>query len=89
MDFYCGSAGKKFACNLVDLGSIPGFGRSSEKGKAYLFQYSALENSMDCRVGQRVGHDWVTFTFTHYINNIQTFPLYFPENAGSEEGCSH
>ena len=89
MDFHCGSAGKESACNLGDLSSIPGLGRSAGERKAYLLQYFALENSMDCRVEQRVGHDWVTFTFTHYINNIQTFPLYFPENAGRQEGCSY
>ena len=35
-DFYfsCGSAGKESACNAGDLGSIPGLGRSLEKGKA-------------------------------------------------------
>ena len=30
----CGSAGKESACNVGDLGSIPGLGRSLEKGKA-------------------------------------------------------
>ena len=29
-----GSAGKKSTCNVRDLGSIPGLGRSLEKGKA-------------------------------------------------------
>ena len=34
MGFPCGSAGKEFACNVGDLGSIPGLGRSpgEEKG---------------------------------------------------------
>ena len=27
-----GSAGKEFACNVGDLGSLPGLGRSLEKG---------------------------------------------------------
>ena len=35
----------------IDLGSIPGFGRSPGEGKGYPFQYSGLENSMDC-----IGH---------------------------------
>ena len=30
----CGSAGKESACNVGDLGLIPGLGRSLEKGKA-------------------------------------------------------
>ena len=33
----CGSAGKEFACNAGDLGSIPGLGRSSGEGKGYPF----------------------------------------------------
>ena len=40
MGFPCGSAGKEFACNAGDLGSIPGLGRSPGKGKGYPFQYS-------------------------------------------------
>ena len=30
-------------------GSIPGLGRSPGEGKGYPFQYSGLENSMDCK----------------------------------------
>ena len=33
------------------------------EGKGYSLQYSGLENSMDCMGSQRVGHDWVAFTF--------------------------
>ena len=44
----CGSAGKESACNVGDLGSIPGLGRSPREGKGYPLQYSVLENSMDC-----------------------------------------
>ena len=43
----CGSAGKESACNVGDLGLIPGLGRSPGDGKGYPFQYSGLENSMD------------------------------------------
>ena len=48
--FSCGSAGKESACNAGDLGSIPGLGRSPGEGKGYPFQYSGLENFMDCIV---------------------------------------
>ena len=48
--FPCGSAGKESTCNVGDLGSIPGLGRSLGKGKGYPLQYSGLENSMDCIV---------------------------------------
>ena len=44
------SAGKEYACNVGDLGLIPGLGRSPWEGKGYPFQYSGLENSMDCIV---------------------------------------
>ena len=46
--FPCGSAGKESVCNVGDLGSIPGLGRSPGEGKGYSLQYSGLENSMDC-----------------------------------------
>ena len=48
MGFPGGSAGKESACNVGDLGSIPGLGRSPVGGQGYPLQYSGLENSMDC-----------------------------------------
>ena len=45
-----GSAGKESAHNAGDLGSIPGLGRLYGEGGGYPFQYSGLENSMDCIV---------------------------------------
>ena len=42
-----GSAGKESACNVGDLGSIPGLAKSPGEGKGYPLQYSGLENSMD------------------------------------------
>ena len=50
MGFPCGSAGKESTCNAGDLGSIPGLGRVPGKGNSYPFQYSGLENSLDCIV---------------------------------------
>ena len=50
ISFPCGSSGKEFTCNVGDLGSIPGLGRSPGEGKGYPLQYSGLENSMDCIV---------------------------------------
>ena len=50
MGFLGGSDGKESACNVGDLGSIPGLGRSPGEGKGYPLQYSGLENSMDCTV---------------------------------------
>ena len=41
-----GSAGKESACNVGDLGSIPGLGRSPGEVNCYPPQYSGLENCM-------------------------------------------
>ena len=38
---------KESACNVGDLDSIPGLGRSPGEGKVYLLRYSGLENSME------------------------------------------
>ena len=50
LGFPCGSAGKESSCNVGDLGSIPGLGRSPGEGKGYPLQYSGLETSIDCIV---------------------------------------
>ena len=47
MGFTCGSDSKESACNVGDLGSIPGLGRSSGEGNSNPLQYSCLENPMD------------------------------------------
>ena len=41
---------KESACNVGDLGSVPGLGRSPGEGKGYPPRFSDLENSMDCIV---------------------------------------
>ena len=46
LGFPGGSAGKESACNVGDLGSVPGLGRSPREGNNYPLQYTAgLENS--------------------------------------------
>ena len=42
-----GSDSKESACNVGDLASIPGLGRSPGEGNSYPLHYSCLENSMD------------------------------------------
>ena len=42
-----GSDGKESACNVGDLGSISGLGRSPGEGNGNPLQYSCLENPMD------------------------------------------
>ena len=66
MGFPCGSAGKESACNVGDLGSIPGLGRYPGEGKGCPFQYSGLENSMDCIV-HGVAKRWTRLSDLHFM----------------------
>ena len=50
----CSSVSKESACNVGDLGSIPGSGKSPGEGNDNPLQYSSLENSM------ARGASWVT-----------------------------
>ena len=71
--FPCGSAGKESACNVGDLGSIPGLGRSLGEGKGYPLQYSGLENSKDCLV-HVVAKSWTRLSdFRFLLKQIDWF----------------
>ena len=86
--FLCGSAGKESACNVRDLGSIPGLGRSPGEEKGYPLQYSGLENSVDCTV-HRVAKSWtrlsdfhshlhaILYHYTHSTVKSETIPKSF------------
>ena len=63
LGFPCGQASKESACHMEGLGSIPGLGRSSGKGKGYSLQYSGLENPMDCII--------------HWVGKSQTWLSHF------------
>ena len=68
-----GSEVKVFACNVGDLGSIPGLGRSPGGGNGNPLQYSCLEipwaeelDRVQSMGSGRVRHDWTTeCTHTH------------------------
>ena len=45
LGFPGGSDGRESACNVGDLDSIPGLGRSPGEGHGNSLQYSCLENS--------------------------------------------
>ena len=66
LGFPCGSAGKESACNVGDLGSIPGLGRSPRERKGYPLQYSGLKSPVDYSPQGRKESDTI-FTF-----NFQT-----------------
>ena len=63
--FPCGSAGKQSACNVGDLGSIPGSRRSPGEGNGCPLQYSGLENSTDCIV-HGVAKSWTGLSNFHF-----------------------
>jgi len=50
------SVGKESACNVGDLGSIPGSGRSPGEGNGNPLQYSCLENPIDRGAWQATVH---------------------------------
>ena len=81
LGFPCGSAGKESAYNVGDLGLTPGLRISPGEGKGYPLHYSGLGNSEDCKVhgSQRVGHSWVTFTFTfRWLVRPRSNLIWFP-----------
>ena len=51
-----GSVGKEPACNVGDLGSIPGWGRSPAEGNGNPLQLSCLGNPMDKGAQQAIVH---------------------------------
>ena len=77
----CGSAGKESACNMGDLGLIPGLGRSHGEGKGYPLQYSGLENSMDC-IGCEVTKSWTQLSdfLFHFSFSLETNDIWNNED---------
>ena len=59
------SVGKESACNVGDLGSIPGLGRSPGEGKGYPLQYSGLGIPYSSWGSKEPD---ATFTFTPYFS---------------------
>ena len=76
--FPSGSVGKESACNVGDLGWIPGLARSPEKEMAthssilaWKIPWMEEPGGLQSMGLQRVGHDWATslppLTFAHII----------------------
>ena len=58
MPFPGGSDGKESACNVGDLGSIPGSGRPHGEKNGNPLQYSCLEDPMDQGIVHGVSKCW-------------------------------
>ena len=70
LGFPGGSAGKESACNVGDLSSIPGLGRSPGEGKGYPLQYSGLENSMDYTVHEVAKSDMTEWISVSHVMEL-------------------
>ena len=84
MGFPGDSDGKESACNIGDLGSVPGSGRSPGEGNGTPLQYSCLENPMD-------GGAW--WAAVHGVAKTQTrlsdFTSTFQFHALEKEMATH
>ena len=76
-----GSDGKESACNVGDLGPIPGFGRSPGGGHGNPLQYSCLENLH----GQRSLADYISRGHTE-SNTTEQLNTY--SSSKKQEGTS-
>ena len=66
LGFPCGSASEASACNVGDLGLIPGLRRSPGEGKGYPLQCSGLENPVDCIcIAHGVTESWTWLRDSH------------------------
>ena len=80
LGFPGGSEVKVFACNVGDLGSIPGSGRSPGERNGNPLQYSCLENPMDGGAWWAIVHGVAksqtrlsdfTYSWTDYVRFTQ------------------
>ena len=68
---------KESVCNMGDLGSIPGLGRSPGEGNGYLLQYPGLENPMDSTV-YLVAKSRTQLSDFHFHIRCQGFQIFAP-----------
>ena len=83
-DFLGGSDGKASACNVGDLSSIPGSGRSPGKGNGNPLEYSCLEDPMDGGVWWATVHG-----VTESDTTEQLHFLYHQRHLGSPVAPKH
>ena len=76
LGFPCGSVGKESICNVGDLCSILGLGRSPGEGRGYPLQYLGLENSMSCIV-YGVAKSQTRLSNFHFHSKDEEYCLWF------------
>ena len=96
LDFSCGSAGKESACNVGDLGSIPGLGRSPGERNGNPLQYTCWKicwteepsrlQSMGSWSQTRLSD--FTFTFPTQGSNSHLLRLLPIPEKGNAKECS-
>ena len=90
MGFPDSSVGKESSYNTGDPGSVLGLGRSPGEGKGYPFQYSGLENSMDCIVhgvtkSRTQLSDFVSFDHIPHTDTLHRYQLYHMATPATNE----
>ena len=88
LGFHCSSAGKESACNVGDLDSIPGLGRfpwRKERLPTPVF-WPGEFHGLQSMGSQRVGHNWVTFTFTVLWSETYSY-LHFKDEESEAWRC--
>ena len=82
------SVGKEFACNVGDLGSISGLGKSPIEGKGYPLQYSGLDNPMGC-IAHRVTKSWTRLSDFHFTSGLPSIKAGRTGFLGKQKGLGH
>ena len=72
--FPSGSNTKESACNVGDLDTVPGLGRSPGEGNGYPLQYSCLENSVDRGASRATVHGVTESNMTERLTLSQQLP---------------
>ena len=85
MGFPDSSVGIESACNVGDLGSMPGSGRSPGEEKGYPLQCFGLENPMDC-IAHGVTKSRTQLSDFHFRGPKETVPLKTLRSSLSRNG---
>ena len=80
LGFLCGSAAEESGCNVGDLGSIPGLGRSPGEGKGYPLQCSGLYSPWgrkELDTTERLALHFIVYNCLEFKSTLSWVPLGF------------